>query len=111
MAKKDKRALAEGVEEHLTPMELAALEAIEGPGSDVVPEEAAPVSPAPKADVTALPDREPQLTAERMFVARKADSIVEAYLHAERLRPEGVRKMSRAGWLADLEAFKAAPRG
>jgi hypothetical protein len=74
-----------------------------------VPEKQQPASP--KAPVTTLPSSEPLVPAERAFVASKADPIVASFLHTERLRPDGVRKLSRTEWLRELEAFKAAPRG
>lgn len=82
--------------------DAAAKEAEEAPAVEV--------APPTKADVTVLPDPEPQLTAERAFSGARVDPIVGAFLHVERLRPEGVRKLSQQAWQDELAAFKRAPR-
>ena len=62
-----------------------------------------------RAAVTKLPDRSPQLTAARAFLARSRDPIVSAFLHSEQLRGK-TRKMSRELWLVELDTFTKAPR-
>jgi len=89
--------------------------AVDAPEADVDASEAVTVvvseQPRERAPLTSFPSTEPQLTAERQFSSAKRDPIVAAFLHTEKLRPGGIRKMARAEWLAALETFKATPRG
>lgn len=68
------------------------------------------VAPTDKAPVTELPDRTPQITANRAFIARRKDALVQAFLAEERLTHE-TRKMSRVAWQAEFQRFLEAPRG
>ena len=89
--------------------------AAEGAETDEIAEAVPVETPAeaeqsPKAPVTALPSRTPQLTAERAFSGSRTDAVVVAFLTEEKLK-HGTRKMTRAQWNDELAKFKAAPRG
>lgn len=61
--------------------------------------------------MTALPSREPQLTADRAFSGSRTDPVVVAFLTEEKLAHKSTRKMTKRAWLDELAKFKAAPRG
>jgi hypothetical protein len=73
----------------------------------------APTLPAPpEADdappVTEHPSTEPEITVERAFAHRK-EATVAAFVHCEKLK--GVtRKLTAAGWKAELAAFMLVER-
>lgn len=62
-----------------------------------------------RAPVTQLPDRTPKLTLERAFNTRMGDPLVQAFI-AEQRAKGSVRRLTRAEWTAEYNAFLAAPR-
>jgi hypothetical protein len=71
---------------------------------EVAPEPAAK-TPTP---VRLTPDRTPQITIHG-FVRGSKDPILHAFAHHEKLT-SGTRKLTRAQWGAEYEAFKGAGR-
>jgi hypothetical protein len=64
----------------------------------------------PKPRLKAHPDRSIQLTAKRALLGHSTNPVCGAFLHTERLRSGGTRKMTREAWLAELDKFTKAPR-
>ena len=67
-----------------------------------------PKKPAAVSAVQEVPDRTPQITVQH-FVRGTKDPILLAFAHHEKLAP-GMRKLTRAQWVEELEAFRGASR-
>lgn len=106
MAKNRTRGGRDTVEE---PTDDTVEEPSESPedNSDPVLPEPAAKTPKP-VDVQTSPDRTPQIIVQA-FVRGSKDPILHAFAHREKLAP-GMRKLTRAQWQEEFEAFRGAGR-
>lgn len=72
------------------------------------PEPSQPITEPAPAEI--VPDA-PLLTVEKFVRTLRDRMLGNAFIHVEKLRPEGVRRLPLVTWQAEYDAFLKAPRG